>query len=429
MARSYKRDSRGRFASGGGGSRATRPSGPASPARGRKQGTKPTRRQGLVTQRRAVASTKRKLAAMDPADQSIKGALSKRAQKAAVTRAKNKLKAAKEKGTVKLPKMAGAVRVGRKKGKGVKAGRKPKQQAAPAKPVKQVKQGGGRSKSGSKQQRAQRILDRLNAIGVNRTGVKAKQAARVWERARRFYLLTSGSGTFESGPRKGQQKTRQEWLKQFGDRVSNPRMARKIASDYRRLIRNAPSETRALSGPRSRARPGQAERGRKRLTRVAQRGRTDAYTPRTTRGANSAAVAERAAAWYQGQRPTPRQSAISTRNRSLAIKTAPVVRMSKQQRQESEAAKRKYGVRSTNPKKPSLKKRLAKSVKRQRKRNDLIQGKASSWSRPRRYQQSAQRIQGNLFTSKPDKVFGKAKKVSSSTKPSRRIRIGTRRQR
>jgi len=127
MARTYKRDSRGRFASGGGsgGSRASRPSGPASPARGRKQGTKPTRRQGLVTQRRAVASTKRKLAAMDPADQSIKGALSKRAQKAAVTRARNKLKAAKEAGTVKLPKMKGAVRVGRKKGKGVNAGAKP----------------------------------------------------------------------------------------------------------------------------------------------------------------------------------------------------------------------------------------------------------------------------------------------------------------
>jgi hypothetical protein len=57
---------------------------------------------------------------MDPADQSIKGALSKRAQKAAVTRAKNKLKAAKEKGRAKLPKMSGAVRVGRKKGKGAK---------------------------------------------------------------------------------------------------------------------------------------------------------------------------------------------------------------------------------------------------------------------------------------------------------------------
>jgi len=121
MARTYRRDAKGRFASGGSARSARQ--GPASPAKGRAKGSAPPRRKGLVTQRRAVAAAKGKLAAKDPADQSIKGALSRRAQKGAVTRAKNKLKAAKEAGRVKLPKKTGAVSVG--KPKGVKAKAKP----------------------------------------------------------------------------------------------------------------------------------------------------------------------------------------------------------------------------------------------------------------------------------------------------------------
>jgi hypothetical protein len=64
-----------------------------------------------------VAAAKGKLAAMDAADNSIKGALSRRAQKGAVTRAKNKLAAARKAGTVKMKKLG----VGFRKGKGEKA--------------------------------------------------------------------------------------------------------------------------------------------------------------------------------------------------------------------------------------------------------------------------------------------------------------------
>jgi len=105
--------------------------------------------------------------------------------------------------------------------------------------------------------------------------------------------------------------------------------------------------------------------------------------------------------------------------------------MSIKQWTQAEDAKRKYGVRSTNPKppkKPSLKKRLAKSAKRQQKRIDWVQGRGY-YNRSSRYQQSSEGMQGNLLKAKPDKVFGKVKKVSSSTKPTRRVRLGTRRQR
>lgn len=73
MARQYKRDARGRFASGG--------------SSGRRAG-------GTLAARASLRKSRQKLAAKDPADASLKGTLSGRAQRAAVTRANKRLQQA-----------------------------------------------------------------------------------------------------------------------------------------------------------------------------------------------------------------------------------------------------------------------------------------------------------------------------------------------
>ena len=112
MARSYKRDSRGRFAGGGGGgsggSRSKSVKLPAPAAR--KVGSKPQRRRGLLIDRGRLARSEAKLKAKDPADQTIKGQLSRRSQKGAVTRGKNALAAAEQRGRIRLGARSGVIR-------------------------------------------------------------------------------------------------------------------------------------------------------------------------------------------------------------------------------------------------------------------------------------------------------------------------------
>ena len=112
MARTYHRDSRGRFASGGGSSGRQ---GPASPVRGRKAGSPPPKRRGLIPQRQAVARAKGKLSAMDSADPSISAANRRRGLKGAVTKAANNLAAAQATGTRRIQTAArdGVIRPGR----------------------------------------------------------------------------------------------------------------------------------------------------------------------------------------------------------------------------------------------------------------------------------------------------------------------------
>ena len=121
MARTYHRDSRGRFASGGGGgggSGGRKAARLPAPVR-RTVGSAPPKRRGLLLQRGAVASSKRKLAGMDPGDKSIKGTLSRRSQKGAVTRAQRQLQAAQQGGRVRLSGRAGVLRPGKKSAKSV----------------------------------------------------------------------------------------------------------------------------------------------------------------------------------------------------------------------------------------------------------------------------------------------------------------------
>ena len=109
MARTYKRDARGRFAGGGGGSGGGRKSAKL-PAPTKRTATGKTKRQGLLTQRAAVSAAQAKLKSKDPADRSLTGQLSLRAQKAAVTRAKNKLAAAQKTGRIRLSGRDGVIR-------------------------------------------------------------------------------------------------------------------------------------------------------------------------------------------------------------------------------------------------------------------------------------------------------------------------------
>jgi hypothetical protein len=128
MARTYKRDSRGRFAGGGGGSSSgSRRTAARLPAPSRRTaGSKPQRRRGLLLQRGSLARSQAKLKGQDPADQSIKGTLSRRSQRGAVTRAQKALQAAQQSGRVRLSGRKGVIRAGKGKAEGPK-------KAAPAK--------------------------------------------------------------------------------------------------------------------------------------------------------------------------------------------------------------------------------------------------------------------------------------------------------
>ena len=117
MARTYNRDSRGRFASGGSSSGSSRRKSAKLPAPTKRTTTgKTQRRQGLLTQRSSLARSQAKLKGKDTADKSLTAQLSMRAQKAAVTRAKNKLAAAQQTGRVRLKTTdrAGVIRPGRR---------------------------------------------------------------------------------------------------------------------------------------------------------------------------------------------------------------------------------------------------------------------------------------------------------------------------
>lgn len=104
MARSYRRDSRGRFSGGGGGGKATG---------------------GSLKARSSAKRSQAKLATKDQGDKSLSGSLSRRAQRAAVTRTGKAAAAAKAANRTKLAGGRPTGTVGKAKGA------KP---AAPAKP-------------------------------------------------------------------------------------------------------------------------------------------------------------------------------------------------------------------------------------------------------------------------------------------------------
>lgn len=114
MARTYKRDSRGRFAGGGGGGGSSRAR-PVTLTRRKPVSQGGGKSRGNLLKRQAVKSAQGKLAAKDPADQTIKGTLSRRSQKGAVTRAQRQLQAAQQGGSVRLKARTGVMKVGGRK--------------------------------------------------------------------------------------------------------------------------------------------------------------------------------------------------------------------------------------------------------------------------------------------------------------------------
>ena len=158
MARTYKRDARGRFAGGGGGSGGGRKSAKL-PAPTKRTATGKTKRQGLLTQRAAVSAAQAKLKSKDPADRSLTGQLSLRAQKAAVTRAKNKLAAAQKTGRIRLSGRDGVIRRGASKAGStkvtIKTSQAPSQREIASTLKKAVR---------SKNIQATRILQRMAAL-------------------------------------------------------------------------------------------------------------------------------------------------------------------------------------------------------------------------------------------------------------------------
>ena len=108
MARIYKRDARGRFASGGS----------SISSSGSKGKTLKRGRVQLAEARGKVRTAKGKLAAFDPADQTIKSSLSKRAQRGAVTKAEKRLAKVKRTAIIKTRRMTGTI----SKPKGLKPG-------------------------------------------------------------------------------------------------------------------------------------------------------------------------------------------------------------------------------------------------------------------------------------------------------------------
>jgi len=182
MARTYKRDARGRFAGGGGGSGGGRKSAKPVTLPARKPGGKSSG--GHLLKRQAVKDAKAKLAKMDSADRSYSGTLRRRAQKAAVTRASNALKAAKQGGKVRLSGRSGVLRPGGKKAAPV---------ATPAAAKAKARPAGGRKISSAK---AERIVARIDA---NRPGLRrasgsnrrTANALRTHDRASDFILAAS----------------------------------------------------------------------------------------------------------------------------------------------------------------------------------------------------------------------------------------------
>ena len=104
----YVRDNSGRFASSPGGGPPKR-STPAS-----RRAARPTVTGGTLGARGSLRRSRTKLAAKNPADRSLQGSLSLRAQKGAVTRGANRLGKARAASTVRMAARAGVIRGGRK---------------------------------------------------------------------------------------------------------------------------------------------------------------------------------------------------------------------------------------------------------------------------------------------------------------------------
>jgi len=244
MARTYKRDNSGRFASGGtvrsgGGkaktAKAAKAVGPAKPSAAsmpsvpaRRKGSPPPKRRGLVPQRRAVSAAKAKLAAAE-ADTTA-STRSKGARKGAVTKARNKLREATKTGRVKLKRLDVAFKRG-KTGKPAPAPVKP-----PVKPTRSEK---ARRIKATVQRRGTVAGERFQDGKAVETMSMAELRSAVRKHARErgvrskkdfemMYALVAGvTGNGPNGVAMGRQpRTRSDWERIYRNNIGVPQSER-----------------------------------------------------------------------------------------------------------------------------------------------------------------------------------------------------------
>lgn len=217
--RTYNRDARGRFASGGG-------SGTPKPRRG---AIKPGG--GTLKARAGLARSKGRLAAADPADRSLRGALSRRSQKGAVTKARKALAEAKKAARVRLG-ISGAPKGTIRRPKGRKAG------------TPQVKPFPRNKKTKTDQQivsQVKRISERAFArdkvIGERTVAALESAVGRVASRAQRRQGRAEANITrIEGLPNSGGRRNRSRSLAQQGARWAYSQLrqaAENVQSDVR----------------------------------------------------------------------------------------------------------------------------------------------------------------------------------------------------
>jgi len=211
MARTYKRDARGRFAGGGGSSR-------------------PTVTGGSLKARSAATRARRKLAGQDPADSSVRGTLSRRNQKGAVTRTGRAARAAGQANRTKISaRPAGVV------------GRGGKVRGAKAKPAGAAPKAYGRGVDAAK---VDRMLGRLRSdktYQANTSRVRyAKQAAGQKTRQRAIDFLSKQAGFVKAGTSMG----RTQWKSPDG--LTREQATRNMAAN----IPKQPKRSTAKTGGR-----------------------------------------------------------------------------------------------------------------------------------------------------------------------------------
>jgi hypothetical protein len=389
VARTYKRDSRGRFAGGGGSSSVKRGKAVTLPAA--KPGGKRTSG-GHLLKRQAVKDAKAKLKAKDPADNSIRGQLSRRAQKAAVTRASNALKAAQQSGRVRLKGPGGVIRANGNKGGG---GAGSAAKSAPATAPK---------RQSSASTRAERFVARFGEIGKGRKGSKADNAMRTAARANAFVLAIIGNTKYTRGAKKGQSRPRAELIRTLGKKLQSKEERNKAGALVQQIFGNRPSSRKApaksvkLSGKqRMKAAKAKAYYGvrTKSTPKLTERQRLRADRAKATYGVKS--TGGRTAALSSGGRT----AALSSGGRTAALSSGGRVRITgRSPRQAARAQVRQ--VQAT--------------VNSIRYLGEVPRGM---------YRRRTNRIQLNLFTGKPDLTYGRFRRVDRATaRPTRRPRLG-----
>ena len=367
MARTYKRDSRGRFAGGGGGAKLPAP-------RARKVGSKPQRRQGLLIQRGSLARSQAKLAGKSATDKSIKGQLSLRSQKGAVTRGQKALAAAQQSGRIRLGARAGVI--GAKRGGG---------KAAAAKSAAGLR---FKPSAMGPAQKGLRVIARQNQIGEGRTGVKAKNAKRVKTRAGLFLLAMGGPTTYSRGKKKGELRPAKERFSAVTKNLKNKGERARAAGLVAGVLGNKPNSRRPKLSPLQ---------------------RDKAIRAKKIYGVQSTAE----------PKPIPTLSGAQ-RRRAAGAKSKYGVKSTGGKTTASASGTR---VRLTG-------RSIGQAARAQTRRaRSTVESTRYMGEAPRgTYRQRTSRSQLNLFTGKADKTYGSFRRVSrSNANPRRRSALGVRR--